>query len=235
MGDARNMDSILISSSRTNFPIRRHRWVLPAVAALALGAVSACDSGTAPTGPEGSATIQVLLTDAPSDMLDSAHIWISRVYLTGGGGTSPDTAEADTTDAQGRVDLFNDPANPLFFDVLTLRDGVTADLTGLIAVNATSYQGIRFVVDSTRVTLADGFTFEDGTRVGTMKVPSGMTSGIKVKIKDLLELDENDVLTIVVDLDVDSNFNIQMQGNNDSLVRRILFSPVLHEKSRNRR
>ena len=229
------MRTTLPSHYGTNLRARVPRWTVPAFATLCLALLAACDSETPPTAPGGTASVQVLLTDAPSEMLDSAHIWISRVYLTGGGGASPDTAEADTTAAQGRVDLFHDPANPLVFDLLQLRDGVTADLTGLVQVDATQYQGIRFVVDSTRVTLSEGFRFEDGTRVGTMKVPSGMTSGIKVKIKDLMELDENDALTIVVDLDVDANFRVQMAGNDDSLVRRILFTPVLREKSRNHR
>lgn len=227
------MHSSFRSSVRKTFPVGR-RLTAMALAVLTVGIVAACDGGDDPAGIEGTAAVRILLTDAPSEMLDSAHIWISRVYLTGGGGATPDTAEADTTAAQGRVDLYNEPGNPLFFDLLQLRDGVTADLTGLVEVDPTSYRGVRFVVDSTRVTLSEGFEFEDGTRVGTMKVPSGMQSGIKVKIDDILELDENDALTLVVDLDVDSNFRIQMQGNSDSVVRRILFTPVLKELSRNK-
>jgi len=230
------MNSILLSVVGTIASASRLRRVLPIAAALSAVGLAACDSGTSLTVPGGSATVQILLTDAPSDMLDTAHIWISRVYLSGGGGTSPDTAEADTTAAQaaGRVDLFNDAANPLLLDLLQLRNGLTADLTGLVQLDPTTYQGVRFVVDSTRVTLADGFTFEDGSRVSIMKVPSGMQSGIKVKIDDILELDENEVVTLVVDLDVDANFRFQMLGNSETVVRRILFTPVLKEKSRTR-
>ncbi len=208
------------------------------VATLALtaltAAVAACGSGDA-TGPEGTARIRVLLTDAPTDMLDSAHVWISRVYLVGGGGESPDTAEADTLDiAGGRLDLFNDPANPLKFDLLTLRDGITADLTGEVPVEATTYRGLRFVVDSARVTLAEGFLFDDGSRVGAMKVPSGQQSGIKVKLRDILDATEDDLITVTVDFDVDQNFNIQID-NQTGRVRKILFKPVLTEKGREKR
>lgn len=198
------------------------------------GAAAACDSSDA-TGPDQMARVQVLLTDAPSDMLDSAHVWISRVYLVGGGGEEPDTAETDTLDTgAGKLDLFNDPANPLVFDLLTLRDGITADLTGEVPVEATTYQGLRFVVDSARVTLAEGYTFEDGSRQGSMKVPSGQRSGIKVKLRDILDADADELITITVDFDVDENFNIQM-NNQTGEVRRILFKPVLKEKGRNER
>ena len=108
---------------------------------------------------------QVRLTAAPSDMIASAEVWISHVYLQGGGD--------DTADETGRVDLFNDPEAPLHFDLLTLQDGITADLTGLVEVEAELYQGLRLVVDRARVTLVEGLEFVDGTNTATLMVPSG--------------------------------------------------------------
>lgn len=211
----------------------RHKVRIAAVAALAsAGALGACGDDT--TGPDDTARVQVLLTDAPSDMLDSAWVWISHIYLVGGGSgdAEPDTVESDDPDVPaGRVDLYNDPADPLLFDLLTLRDGVTADLTGEVPVEVANYRGLRFVVDSTRVVLAAGYTFEDGSTVAGMKVPSGQRSGIKVKLRDILSLDENDLVTVTVDFDVDENFNIQT-NNQTGQIRRILFRPVLREKGR---
>jgi len=197
------------------------------VAILALAAAGACDAGT---GPQTSG-VKVLLTDAPHEELDSALVWISRVYLQGGGGMEPDTAEADTTSAAGRVDLFNDPSNPLKFDLLKLRDGVTADLTGDVDVDAGVYQGLRFVVDSARVYLAEGITFEDGSTSGSLKVPSGYTSGIKVKLSDIVRADEGETTTITVDFDVDDNFKIIRSGPGGD-VKKVMFTPVLKEKGR---
>ena len=130
------------------------------VCILAAG-VSACSDITGvPTS-----NIQVRLTAAPSDMIASAEVWISHVYLQGGGD--------DTADETGRVDLFNDPEAPLHFDLLTLQDGITADLTGLVEVEAELYQGLRLVVDRARVTLVEGLEFVDGTNTATLMVPSG--------------------------------------------------------------
>lgn len=200
---------------------------LPLLALMTLLAAAACDSGTGP----GMSKVQVLLTDAPHEELDSALVWISHVYLQGGGSEEPDTMASDTTSSGGRVDLFKDSENPLVFDLLTLRDGVTADLTGVDDIDAGVYQGLRFVVDSARVFLTDGLTFQDGSTSGTMKVPSGHTSGIKVRLDDVIRADEGETTTITVDFDVDDNFKI-MKNQQDGTVKQILFTPVLKEKGR---
>ena len=144
---------------------------------------------------------QVRLTAAPSDMIASAEVWISHVYLQGGGD--------DTADETGRVDLFNDPKAPLHFDLLTLQDGITADLTGLVEVEAELYQGLRLVVDRTRVTLVEGLELVDGTNTATLMVPSGSQSGIKVKLNDEIDAADGESMTLTVDFDVDRNFVIQ--------------------------
>lgn len=217
-----------------------------AAAGLALATTAvlgACDDAT---GPEEPARIQVLLTDAPSDMLDSAHVWISQVYVTGAGEEEaesvpdPDPVEPETggpapAAAQegepGRVFLFDDPASPRRYDLLELRDGVTADLTGEVEVDLTTYSGLRLVVDSARITLAEGYTFEDGSRQAAFKVPSGSQSGIKVKLNDILDADAGETLVVTVDFDVDRNFVIQM-GQEVGQVRKVLFTPRLQEMAR---
>ena len=166
---------------------------------------------------------QVRLTAAPSDMIASAEVWISHVYLQGGGD--------DTADETGRVDLFNDPEAPLHFDLLTLQDGITADLTGFVEVEAELYQGLRLVVDRARVTLVEGLEFVDGTNTATLMVPSRSQSGIKVKLNDEIDAADGESMTLTVDFDVDRNFVIQ-GGRGQSAIRGILFTPVLLELGR---
>ncbi|MFQ5536527.1 MAG: DUF4382 domain-containing protein [Gemmatimonadota bacterium] len=169
-----------------------------------VGTAAACTTDS--TGPEGMGSVQVLLTDAPTDMLDSAHVWISRIHLVGGGGEEPDTVDADS---------------------------VTADLTREVALPLDRYRDLRFVVDSARVVLAEGFTFHDGSASGVLKVPSGRQTGIKVKLRDILEPTEDGTLVITVGFDVDANFKIITQGPGGS-IKKILFTPVLREESRGR-
>lgn len=191
------------------------------VAFLVVGmcAASACsDTAGVPTSK-----VQILLTDAPSDMIASAEVWISHVYLQGG--------EDDTADDLGRVDLFNDPDAPLHFDLLTLRDGITTDLTGLVEIEAGLYQGLRLVVDRARVTFVEGLTFLDDTDSATLQVPSGSQSGIEVKLDEAIDAAEGKSTTVTVDFDVDRNFVIQ-GGQGQSAIRGVLFTPVLMELHR---
>ena len=155
--------------------------------------------------------VQILLTDAPSTMIASAEVWISHIYLQGGMG-EPDE------DGGGRVDLFNDPESPLHYDLLKLQDGLTADLTGFVEIEAGLYQGLRLVVDHAQVTLTDGLLFLDDTDTAVLKVPSGSESGIKVKLADVINAVEGESTTITVDFDVDRNFVIQ-GGQGQSPIR----------------
>ena len=213
----------------------RNRIVPVLTAALLVGGTAAC-SDDSPSGLRGTAGVRILMTDAPTDMLDSAWVWISHVYLTGPGGTEVDDEEVEGEDDSelpgGRMDLFLDEENPVLVDLLTLQDGVTVDLTGVVPVEATTWEGVRFVVDSTRLVLAEGYTFEDVSTVGTFKVPSGRQTGIKVKLDDILDLDEDEVTTVLIDFPVNDNFRIQMHPQLDTVVRRVTFQPVLRELGR---
>jgi hypothetical protein len=201
----------------------RARGVLTLGLALIL---AACDPGTDPA----LSTVKVKLTDAPADVIASAEVWISRVYLRGVE-EEADPGTTDTPEADGQVDLFNDAENPLQLDLLTLQDGVTADITDAIQVSAAAYQGLRLVVDRAVVTLVDGVTFEDGSNAATLFVPSGMESGIKVNLNDILDLQEGETTTIVVDFDVYASFVVQ-QNQSDGTIRSILMNPVLQEQQR---
>lgn len=199
--------------------IRRTFFAAAAVTAVALAFVGCSDD---PSGPaNGSSQVQVLITDAPSDYIESAFIWVSRVYLQGGG-----------EDNAPSVDLFNDPDNPKEFDLLELQDGITAALTEAVDVDAGAYQQLRLIVDSARVTLIGGMTFSDGSTSKLLFVPSGSQTGIKVNLTGAIEAEEGETTTIVVDVDVDQNFVIQGNPNTPAGIIGILFTPTLVEKSR---
>jgi hypothetical protein len=207
---------------KVRLPLIRSTLVLLIAASLA-----ACDPGTAPQF----STVKVLLTDAPADVIASAEVWISQVYLQGVDDSASETATEETPEAAGRVDLFNDPENPLLLDLLTLQNGITADITDAIQVNAGLYEGLRLVVDSARVTLTEGTTFEDGENTATLFVPSGSQSGIKVQLNDVVDAQDGETTTIVVDFDVQASFNIQ-ESQSTGMIRRIILNPVLKELRR---
>lgn len=208
--------------------------------ALTLGVASwgiaGCDGGTSPE----LATVVVMVTDQPSEILQTAEVWISHIYLQSdddeGGEADAGAAGVEGADApEGRVDLFHAGPDLLArqrLDLLTLRDGVTAQVTEEVTVEAGIYHQLRFVVDSTWVVLKDGYAFEDRTTARGFKVPSGGRSGIKVDlIEGMLEAEAGESVTITVDFPVDGNFVIQ-QSRDPRVIRRILFTPNLNEKER---
>jgi hypothetical protein len=193
--------------------------------ALALLPLAACSDGS---GSSEDARVQVKVTDAPSDYLASAEVWVSRVYLQGGPGH-----QADTTDTSGGTkDLFNDKDHPFHVDLLTLRSGIVANLTQPVTVDVGGYKMLRIVVDSAKVTLKQGFTFEGGGQTMSLKIPSGSSSGVKVFLNSDITLAAGDSTTVLVDFDVDQNFVVQGSLNSATGVKGILFTPVIKEKTR---
>ncbi|MBI4540381.1 MAG: DUF4382 domain-containing protein [Gemmatimonadetes bacterium] len=195
-------------------------WIRGAWAVvLALALAGCAEEGTGPGEP---AFVKVALTDAPAEVISAAEVWISRVYVVPGG----DSAKA--------VVLFNDPSNPRRYNLLDLRGGVSADLTDTVRVESGVYNQLRLVVDSARVTLAEGRTFQDGSTSKTLFVPSGSQSGIKVQLAEPIDAGEGQVTIVLVDFDVERNFVIQGNVDSPAGIRGILFTPTLVERSRQR-
>jgi hypothetical protein len=165
----------------------------------------------------GNSQVRVLLTDAPSDLIASAEVTISRVYLVGEDGVS--------------VDLKPVAEPHLTFELLDLRNGVEAFLADR-RVPAARYGQLRLVVEEAEVTLVDGVTFEDGTSSRTLHVPSGMQSGIKVQLSAPLEAEAGELTIVVVDFDVDRNFVLQGNPDTPAGLKDVLFTPLLHEERR---
>jgi hypothetical protein len=192
----------------------RKTFVLTLILSSLLFLASCNDSDSSVT--DGTAEVQVLLTDAPSDYIESALVKFSRVYLQGG----------------EDFDLMDDSEEWVEYDLMELQNGVTVKLSDDgIMIPAGTYHQLRMVVLSAIVTLKDPATFTDGSSTATLFVPSGMESGIKVQLADSIEAGDGSLTVVLVDFDVDENFVIH--GNPaPNGVTDILFTPLLNEKSR---
>lgn len=186
----------------------------------AAGLATGCDDGSGPSFDGQMGTLQVALTDAPSDYIASAEVAISEVYAI---------SAVDET----RFDLLDPEDAPRIFDLLELRDGLEAFLAER-PVPEDVYAQLRLVVEEATVTLVEGQTFEDGATTRDLFVPSGAQSGIKVKLEEPLEAEEDEVTLVVVDFDVDESFVIQGNPETPAGIKDILFRPVLKEKRRER-
>lgn len=192
--------------------MRKHRIHLLGTMALALSIFAGCSS-------DGQGEIRVMLTDAPSDMFESAEVVISRVYLVPG------------PSGGGKLDILEEGEGPLTYDLLTLRDGIEARL-GELSVPAGNYAQLRLVVDESTVVLVDGYQFEDGTMTRDFKIPSGNETGIKVLLSGTVTVEEGRVTVVVVDFDVNDSFVVKTVSADPTVISEVLFTPTLTENSR---
>lgn len=183
------------------------------VIALLLGGamLTGCDS----SNEGGSATVRVLLTDAPFPfhLVDSANVAIERVELIGDG---------------GREVLLDSTHNPIPFNLLDLRDGVTAELA-VHEVPGGRYTQLRVIVsEEAEVVLIDEDPADDvPARRFALRVPSGAQTGIKLNLPRIDVDEEGETVEVVVDFDVEHSFVVQGNPETPAGINGFTFKPVL--------
>jgi len=117
------------------------------VIVLTLGAAACNDSNDATGG--GTSHMRVLLTDAPSDLIASAKVTISRVYLVGNDGGPVDVMPASEphavpAGAYEQLRLVVEDAEVTLVDGLTFSDGSS---TQTLFVPSGMQSGIKVLLD----------------------------------------------------------------------------------------
>lgn len=188
----------------------RKTLLFPAlIGTLALGA---CDGLTS---SNELARVSIELTDAPSDYVAAAVVEIGRIEILSAGNPPQVVVEQGGT-----------------YDLLTLQNGVTADL-GSIDVEPGVYTELRMIVERAEITLADGYTFTDGSKTREIAVPSGAETGIKIKLRSAdggsdagVDIRPGETV-LVVDFDVSQNFVMQGDAETPAGIQGFLFTPTL--------
>jgi len=135
----------------------------------------------------------VRLTDAPA-AFEAVWVDISRVEIE--------------SSADGWSTLVNEPQR---FDLLTLRDGVTAAM-GDAELAAGHYGQLRLIVDSASVVV--------GGIESPMTIASGAQTGVKIPLDR--DLEANMTYTLTLDYDAEKSVKSTGQG--------YLMTPVVHVK-----
>lgn len=173
----------------------------------------ACEGGT--TGPGGTASVSVLLTDAPGNV---AHFWvrIDEIYLQG-------TPAAEG----GRVVLLDQPTD--LIDLVPLN-GSTFQLVDDITIPAGIYNQLRIVIGEAILETEEGEVFstggletaQNGPANGDLNCPSCGSSGFKVKLPGgALHLESEGEL-LVLDFDV-----LQSVGRERGASRMWVMNPLV--------
>jgi hypothetical protein len=157
-------------------------------------------------------TLVIKLTDAPFpvDMVDSANVRITRVEIR----------EACDCDEDGSpfITLYEE-SNPEVFNLLDLRDGITADLVE-VQIDPGSYDLIRIYVDEVGLKVKDGASY-------SLKVPSGAQTGIKVFMEPALQVAGGLTSEIVLDFNLDRSFVLKGNMNTPAGIKGFNFKPVI--------
>ena len=148
------------------------------------------------------------LTDDPFpiELIDSATIEIFRL----------EAHPADLDDDEAMVLLSTDTAS---FDLMKLRNGVVETLVD-IEIEAGAYDYLRIYVSEASLTLIEGETF-------VVKVPSGSTSGIKVKIDPDIVVEGGITSELLLDIDLAGSFVLNGSIDTPAGIKGFNFKPVI--------
>lgn len=152
---------------------------------LGLLSMTACYEGT----------LAVKITDGPfpatEDCLSKALVTVSSVSFKG-------------EDGFVALPLVADAAAPMELDLLVLRSGIADDLAaGDLPTGV--YDEMRIVISGATLQFADGTSKE-------FKVPSGQSSGIKVKIDPAILIAARQTTPLLLDVDLSRSFHVTGHG-----------------------
>lgn len=167
----------------------------------------------------GKGSLSILLTDAPfpSSLVKNTFVTIDKIEIRS---TLAGTATATTEEADAKaVYTVVYEGEGKEFDLLKLQNGISDELANA-DLEPGSYDFIRMHVTQAEVVLKDGTSYD-------LKVPSGLSSGLKIKITPNLVIESGIESTIVLDFDVHKSFIVQ--GNPKTLagIKGFMFKPVL--------
>lgn len=192
---------------------------LAGILVLATSCTQVNDSGIG----GGKGTLSVKLTDAPFpvSLVDQALVTIDKIEIRSKTTTATTTTTTATTTDAGDETKFTVlyEGDGKVFDLLDLQNGITAELLSM-DLPAGSYDLIRMHIVSSKVNLKDGTSFD-------MKIPSGTSSGLKIKITPDLVIESGVESEVLLDFDVSKSFITQGNMKSPHGIKGFLFKPVL--------
>ena len=150
--------------------------------------IVACSDSESTNFADGNGKVNVYLTDAPFpiDLVSQTVVTIDRVEIR--------KQDNDTTEAS----FITIMEEPFEVDLLTLSNGITEQLAS-IELEAGTYDMMRMHVTDSKVILTDGTEFD-------LKIPSGSSSGLKIKIEPALSIESGQTSDVLLDFDVSKSF-----------------------------
>jgi hypothetical protein len=162
---------------------------------------------------EGKGMVVVKITDAPFpvDLVEEALVTIDRIEL------KKDTVNDDDSDNDSVFVVFEKDTT---IDLLQLSNGVTAIMSKLeIPVGIYTEVRLHVVEASLKIKEVD--------EPYNLKIPSGTSSGIKLKIRPALEVKEGEETELLLDFDVSRSFKVIGNDHGKKGIKGFIFKPVV--------
>lgn len=162
-----------------------------------------------------SGILLVKLTDAPfpTDLVAEANVIINKIEL------KVEEAEFENDKKEDRdsfIVLFEESVK---YNLLELSNGIT-ELLASVELPEGVYKEVRLFVSDASVVLTDGTVFD-------LKVPSGSSSGLKIKIKPAVYVYPNVENELILDFDVSRSFKVVGNPKNKHGIKGFMFKPVV--------
>ncbi len=220
--------------------------ILMLAAAFVLAFLVSCDVLTQDEQPaSGTGKVKILITDAPfpADMVDEVQVTIDRVELRMVGATSTDTTGGTSTDttggtstdttggtSTGTTDDDDDDDDDEKEWIVVSEDVTTIDLlklqNGITEILAASDIPVG-KYDMIRLHVVEAFIKIEGNSSFPLKIPSGTTSGLKIKLDTPITVTEEGVSEILVDFDLSRSFIVKGNPKNKKGITGFMFKPVI--------
>lgn len=184
--------------------------VLTAIALVLLVSCTAKDDA----GSNEKGSLKVMLTDAPfpGDEVSEVNVTIDQVSIK-----QADDLTTEETDESGFL-ILSEETNS--FNLLELRNGSVATLANIESIEPGTYTEIRLHIVSAEIVLTDGTLFD-------LKIPSGSSSGLKIKIDGGLEVRGGNPSALILDFDLARSFVAKGRNPQSGTIKGFNFKPVI--------
>lgn len=181
------------------------------VIALLGFAFMGCDLPTQQPGQNSTGSLTIFLSDAPfpADSVESATVSIDSIDIRTAG-------ESGNTSF---MTIFRDTDNTSQYNLLDLRNGVTATLAEQ-DIPTGEYDLVRVFISDASISLKNGTQYD-------LKVPSGMHTGLKIFIRPSLMVRAGMTTQLLIDVDVSKSFVARGSMHRPGDFNGFIFKPVL--------
>jgi len=191
------------------------------LAGIMLLATSCTKENDSVSGGNKTGTLTLKLTDAPFpvSVVDKVIVSIDKIEIRSVATLSSTTTTSTTCDCNDSnfITLYEGTAKE--YNLLELQNGLTTDLLSMDIPEGT-YDFLRLHIANSKVYLKDGTSFD-------MKIPSGSSSGLKIKLSPDLVVESGVTSEVVLDFDVSKSFVCQGNSKSPKGIKGFLFKPVL--------